>query len=938
MKKLLMIIVLALALQCLTAAEEWVQPAYMAKNDILYSFNGSLVLPNGVVNVVHTRDGMFAQYLGFNGVKQWGEKGVKLLNENPMNSPYNDCRIIQSDSHSVIIAVLLYQFNIVKVQKLSLNGDLLWEAPLILYGYGSKITYFKPDNRGGAYISSYKNIDFIKHISSAGELTTPFPDDSSYSYDFHVSGDGTFYILKSGSLTKYAHNAEVLWTRQISMQFPMYINELDLGHIVVTGRDFTHYKANKFSQEGQNLWNIDGIELLTAYNTNLNSVKTSGNNLILMYHKDSQILLQNISVTGNPVWPQPISFGNIYNPYCCSEISITPDHYINVVWQEKKYIGSSFYYIKLLFQRISDDGTFYWDTPKLLSEDWTHNFEKALPLTFYKNNHVYYLELTNDHQYSILYQKNEFEPQNKQIKHEIFKAQMMELRNEFHQWNGQNTFMIWKNISDNQYEIYYQLINQEGILLLEEGGRPLYKGQNGQLIHGTFKDQEGHYYIVWSEDPNHYLNQYAYFSDDEVPNRNIDQNTYIQKINGFNGRPMYPDKGIILHQGIISPQIMTQGNTHYFYYDKENHIYSQKMTNDELQWDISGKLIFDNVFNEIFYYELPCPEENLLIKKSLFDSKTLFKLYLFDHDSNPAENWPQNGVEIFRYERNNWSNVKVFHVQNSYLCILYDEENIQYTVLDENGNIIQNKQTLIDITDKYVAHILFDERLYIIGNYSNQIVKWVFEYQNNELIPRFDTFQTIDHPYFRYIEEALPMQDKFFVTKALRNDYYQLLHDSYMIFDENGIATGEPTPLFTNTNPHGETAFKIKINNESLYAVFQSNYNYYLQKISIYPFTNHNDECLSLNQISLSQNYPNPFNPSTKICYTLKNAGATELSIFNIKGQKVATLVNEVKTAGTHEITWNGIDEQNKKVSSGIYFYRLQSGTSSITKKMILMK
>ncbi|HOD55281.1 MAG TPA: hypothetical protein PKJ08_12200, partial [Candidatus Cloacimonadota bacterium] len=162
MKKLLMIIVLALALQCLTAAEEWVQPAYMAKNDILYSFNGSLVLPNGVVNVVHTRDGMFAQYLGFNGVKQWGEKGVKLLNENPMNSPYNDCRIIQSDSHSVIIAVLLYQFNIVKVQKLSLNGDLLWEAPLILYGYGSKITYFKPDNRGGAYISSYKNIDFIK--------------------------------------------------------------------------------------------------------------------------------------------------------------------------------------------------------------------------------------------------------------------------------------------------------------------------------------------------------------------------------------------------------------------------------------------------------------------------------------------------------------------------------------------------------------------------------------------------------------------------------------------------------------------------------------------------------------------------------------------------------------------------------------------------------
>jgi hypothetical protein len=90
-------------------------------------------------------------------------------------------------------------------------------------------------------------------------------------------------------------------------------------------------------------------------------------------------------------------------------------------------------------------------------------------------------------------------------------------------------------------------------------------------------------------------------------------------------------------------------------------------------------------------------------------------------------------------------------------------------------------------------------------------------------------------------------------------------------------------------------------------------------------------------QTSLSC-YPNPFNPSTKICYTLKNAGVTELSIYNIKGQKVATLVDEVKTAGTHEVIWNGVDEHSNNVSSGVYFYRLSAEGKHITKKMILMK
>jgi len=87
-------------------------------------------------------------------------------------------------------------------------------------------------------------------------------------------------------------------------------------------------------------------------------------------------------------------------------------------------------------------------------------------------------------------------------------------------------------------------------------------------------------------------------------------------------------------------------------------------------------------------------------------------------------------------------------------------------------------------------------------------------------------------------------------------------------------------------------------------------------------------------------NYPNPFNPTTTISFELNNETTenTELVIFNTKGQKVITLINESLGTGAHSVAWNGKDENNISVSSGIYFYKLKSGSVSQTKKMILMK
>jgi len=89
---------------------------------------------------------------------------------------------------------------------------------------------------------------------------------------------------------------------------------------------------------------------------------------------------------------------------------------------------------------------------------------------------------------------------------------------------------------------------------------------------------------------------------------------------------------------------------------------------------------------------------------------------------------------------------------------------------------------------------------------------------------------------------------------------------------------------------------------------------------------------------SLIGNYPNPFNPNTAISFNLKTAGNVELSIYNIKGQKVTTLLHENLLAGAHLVEWNGTDENGQNSASGIYFYRLHTSRYTSTKKMILMK
>ena len=114
------------------------------------------------------------------------------------------------------------------------------------------------------------------------------------------------------------------------------------------------------------------------------------------------------------------------------------------------------------------------------------------------------------------------------------------------------------------------------------------------------------------------------------------------------------------------------------------------------------------------------------------------------------------------------------------------------------------------------------------------------------------------------------------------------------------------------------------------------------------PFIDHPEWVTALNptavapalppRIVLEQNFPNPFNPRTTISFTLGEPVSVDLSVYSVAGRRIATLLSGPQAAGRHEVTWQGRDDGGVDLASGLYFYRLDGGAVTITRRMVLLR
>ena len=167
-----------------------------------------------------------------------------------------------------------------------------------------------------------------------------------------------------------------------------------------------------------------------------------------------------------------------------------------------------------------------------------------------------------------------------------------------------------------------------------------------------------------------------------------------------------------------------------------------------------------------------------------------------------------------------------------------------------------------------------------------------------------------------------------------------LLHHKYAIVDAEPIGY----TAYVITGSHNWSSSAENSNDENTLIIQDAQIaNFYLQEFAArYYEAGGNDSILVTdiqNEIglpisySLSQNYPNPFNPVTNISFSIPQRSNVELVIYNTLGEKVSTLINEVKDAGSYRIAFNG-----SSLPSGVYFYRISTGEFNQTKKLILLK
>jgi M6 family metalloprotease-like protein len=138
----------------------------------------------------------------------------------------------------------------------------------------------------------------------------------------------------------------------------------------------------------------------------------------------------------------------------------------------------------------------------------------------------------------------------------------------------------------------------------------------------------------------------------------------------------------------------------------------------------------------------------------------------------------------------------------------------------------------------------------------------------------------------------------------------------------------------THLLPNTHYYWRIRSHNVAGYSNFTIIRNFWTGDFT--PIDDPNNPVIVKND--LLPNFPNPFNPETTLSFSLKNRQFTCLDIYNVRGQKVTTLVQTTLDSGAYQITWKGTDDFGKKVASGIYFSKLSIGNDTFTRKMLLLK
>ncbi len=312
------------------------------------------------------------------------------------------------------------------------------------------------------------------------------------------------------------------------------------------------------------------------------------------------------------------------------------------------------------------------------------------------------------------------------------------------------------------------------------------------------------------------------------------------------------------------------------------------------------------------------------------DNNNYFDALLIKTDENGNQEWSQT------YGNSLWDEVLYINQNenNEYLvCGLQQETQGWFFKTDSSGNVIWS-QTFSVLGHTYISQFIEtnDQEYILVGNtYSTESDILVVKTNENGNEVWIQTFNGNNDASSSSICNAI--SEGYVISGTTSNEIWLLNIDN------------EGEEIWNQTYSFGATCNSTYIQNID---------DGYIVSGSFLPIDNDYMNCLLMRlnseEVDLSENlaeienhkldnYPNPFNPTTIIEFSIQNDSKVDLSIFNIKGQKIKALFNDEIDKGNHSISWNGTDDLGNAVSSGVYFYMLRvNEDTDIVKKCLLLK
>ncbi len=565
---------------------------------------------------------------------------------------------------------------------------------------------------------------------------------------------------------------------------------------------------------------------------------------------------------------------------------------------------------------------------------------------------------------------------------------------------GDNYFICWGDRRDGSIGLYYQVMDSDGDFLLQDNGVMFYWGLEGDASEIIAIEQNDNTVVVWNDARYGVIGERAFmqmispdgqmlFQDngisftedletDNVNQASIDIVDYHdggvvavweQEDVAFlrahaqamddEGNRLWGPNGIEISSATLSqrnPHIGRIGSEYYIawsnlVFDSENfiHVYAlyiQKIVDGVRQWGDEGIQFLMNGVD----CTVDCVYEDYILYHDLDDAYII----RIDSDGNPAAGWPTEGLTLCNVEGIQ-KNLKAEMTNDGLLVIWEDfrhESSSIYGQLVSPDGTIQWAENGIPIADYENAQYQFE----LSTNGDDYYFIWSdFRLGNDEdvAMQKMDPAGDIE-----WGNDALwiAQQDSAQANPAVLayDDYVMIAWEDWSVMDNDlcmhnlkadGTANWssyktlcdaikwQESPQIVPSGPGHTTVVWSDLRSSGksyVYGIYAQRVNNNYHGIS--------DDSAPPAAAKLGQNFPNPFNPETTIEFSILNKGNVELGVYNIRGQKVKTLVNESFTAGTHKVVWDGKDERNEGVSSGIYFYRLNAGGKELTRKMVLIK